>query len=82
MTSDEKINVLAWLHAELLHQLEHVFSTQQEHIATMGWLHAELVWQLQQVLGAQQALLQRAKALRIIKNKEAQQKAAQEHAGA
>lgn len=80
MTADERVDILAWLHAELLVQLDGVVSTQQNHIAIMGWLHAELVWQLQQVLGAQQALLKRAKALRIIKNQEARQKAANEYA--
>jgi hypothetical protein len=79
MTENEA--TLAWLHAELLHQLEGVFSTQQHHIAIMAWLHAELIWQLQQVLAQQQAMLKRAKALRIIKNQEARQKAAQEYVG-
>jgi hypothetical protein len=73
---EHDVDYLTWLHAELLQQLDTVVSTQQHHIATMAWLHAELVWQLQQVLGAQQALLKRAKALRIIKNQEARQKAA------
>lgn len=64
-----KVDTLAWLHAELCEQMDKfvtlVVLPQQEQINTLAWLHTELVYQLQQILNQQQALVARAKAIRL-----------------
>jgi hypothetical protein len=63
----EKIDTLAWLHAELIHQLTGYVELQQEQTRTVAWLHTELVHQLKEILAQQQALVARAKAVRLAK---------------
>lgn len=72
LTLQEQVNVLSWLHAELCEQMDKFVSLvvlpQQEQINSLAWLHTELVAQLKEVLAQQQALVQRAKAVRLAQN--------------
>jgi hypothetical protein len=65
----KQVDTLAWLHAELTNDLDQfvtkVVVPQQEQIKTLAWLHTELVCQLKAVLAQQQALVARAKAVRL-----------------